>query len=94
MMFATIGRLKVTLLVVVFSVVSVGMYGAFHLREADAHKPYLSCLLKEHKADTPSNTYRYEYQSWVDDIEAETNCPNCSGMSPKTHTFKFHYKYL
>ncbi len=39
-MFATKGRLKVALLVVGVLVVGLGMYGAFHPKQAEAHGPW------------------------------------------------------
>lgn len=50
-MFATKGRLKVTLLVVGILVVGLGMYAAFQVQEADAHKPdpILYYDLKDHE---------------------------------------------
>ena len=73
-MFAIKGRLKVTLFVVGVLVVSLGMYSAFQLEEAEAHSSWVQY-----------NIYDHEYK-WKD-MSSGTTSGTCSycGSSATIH---------
>ena len=91
-MFATKGRLKVTLLVVAFLVVDFGMYTVFQSHNAEAHGLSWKCSLMKHKKGTGSWSTVYELINDVDPIYEYRTCSNCKDMPPKWHTKRYYQK--
>ena len=77
-MFATKGRLKVSLLFVGVLAVGVGMYAAFQIDNADAHVPD-SCSQYTHKPAGTVMAYDSEYYRSQEAWSSTIRCPACDG---------------
>lgn len=83
-MFATKGRLKLTLLVVGVLAVGLGLYGVFHPKEAEADHSSLSCVVKIDKVISFTRTPTSMSYTGEEDWEV-TNCSRCRDCDAGLH---------
>ena len=82
-MFATKGRLKVSLLVVGVLVVGLGMYGAFQLQEVEANNSSWSCVIMVDRIYLSTSVLLGSSYTGKTRTR-ETNCFNCR-RAPRTY---------
>ena len=83
-MFSTKGRLKVTLFVVGFLVVGLGMYMGVQVQDAEATHSSFSCIFKVHKVVSRIKHSSFNHYTGGSRTKS-TTCSNCAPCYPSSN---------
>ncbi len=83
--------LKAVVLLIGTLTVSLGMYEAFQIDNAEATHSSWTCIFKEHKS---AGTVTYSATETIATGTSTTNCPECSGQPAKKHQTEQKQVYI